>query len=243
MDSPDTLTGTTEAERTLFRLRTLHRERVQAIHKGESHVKLKDPACLVVHLIPEGIVHAPKEFSAAQLKQTSQTIRLLGDRGGYSYGDNRFNADGFLLVDGREGVRSYSQLYRTGMYEGVMAEAVFTHQGRAKIVRENWCEEALLAALGGYLPFAKALGLEPPFWMFAALVGCEGARIWLNRSWEELCQHTIDRQIVGLPETRIDTFDTDPVQHLRPMIDVLWNAAGLERSFNYDDQGNRKPRR
>jgi hypothetical protein len=177
------------------------------------------------------------------LKQASQTIRPLGERNGYSYSESRFNADGFLLYDGREGVRSYSQLYRTGVYEGVMAEAVFNHRGGAKILRENWCEEALLTALGGYLPFAKALGLEPPFWMFAALAGCEGARVWLNRSWEELCQHAIDRSIVWLPETRIDAFDTAPEKHLHPMIEVLWNAAGLERSFNYDEQGNRKPRR
>jgi len=37
--------------------------------------------------------------------------------------------------------------------------------------------------------------------------------------------------------------DIDPVTHLRPMIDVLWNAVGLERSLNYDEQGNRTVRR
>lgn len=243
MNGIDPFLGMTETERLLHRLRTFHRERVQAIHKQESHVKLKDPACLIVHLLPEGLVHAPKEFSAGQLKQASQSIRPLGDRNGHSYSERRFNADGFLLYDGREDVWSYSQLYRTGVYEGVMADAVFDHQGRAKILRENWCEETLLAALGDYLPFTKALGLEPPFWMFAALVGCDGARVCLDRSWFDLSKHAIDRQVVWLPETRIDAFDTDPVKHLRPMIDVLWNAAGLERSFSYDEEGNRKPRR
>lgn len=234
--------GLTVAEVNLLRLRSLHQERVEAIHKDEFHVKLKDPTRLVVHLLPEGSVRAPKTFSAVQLKQAAQTIRLLGDKNSFSYGESRFNADGFLLHDGREAGRSYSQLYRNGQYEGVMAEAVYQHQGGAKILRENWCEEALLGALGGYLPFAKSLGLEPPFWMFAALVGCEGARVWLNRSLEDLGRHAIDRTIVWLPESRIDTFDTDPVPHLRSMLDVLWNAAGLERSFNYDEQGNRKPR-
>ncbi len=101
----------------------------------------------------------------------------------------------------------------------------------------------MLGALGGYLPFAKTLALEPPFWMFAALVGCEEARIYVHRSWQELSQHAIDRSIVCLPETKIDSFDTDPASHLRPMIDVLWNAVGLEQSFNYDEHGNRKPQR
>jgi hypothetical protein len=78
--------------------------------------------------------------------------------------------------------------------------------------------------------------------MFAALTGCEGARFWFNRSWEQFSPHAIDRAIVWLPETKIDAFDTDPLKHLRPVLDVLWNAAGMERSFSYDEQGNRKPR-
>jgi hypothetical protein len=225
------------------RMRSFHRERVEAIHKDQSHLRLTDPTRLIVHLMPEEALRAPKSLSAADLKRAGQPIRPLGDRNGGGYTDSRFNADGFLLYNGRETVRYYSQLYRNGMYEGVMAEAVFQHQDRAKILRDEWCEEALLGAMGGYLPFAKAIGLEPPFWMFAALAGCEGARICLNRSWEQLSPCAIDRSIVQLPEAKIDTFDTDSVKHLRPMLDVLWNAAGVERSFNYDEQGNRKPRR
>ena len=76
------------------------------------------------------------------------------------------------------------------------------------------CEEALLGALADYLPFAKTLELQLPFWMFAALVGCEGARICLNRSWGDLSEHPIDRNAVWLPETKIDAFDIDPVKHL-----------------------------
>jgi hypothetical protein len=240
MATIDPTIGMTESERTLYRMRSFHKERVEAIHKDQAHVRLNDPTQLIVHLIPEEAVRAPKSLSAAELKKAAQPIRTLGDRNG-GYSDSRFNADGFLLYNGREAVRYYSQLYRNGVYEGVMAEAVFQHQNQTRILRENWCEEAILGAMVGYLPFAKTLALDPPFWMFAALVGCEGARICLNRSWGDLSQHAIDRSIVWLPESKIDGFDTDPVQ-LRPMLDVLWNAAGLERSFNYDEQGERKPR-
>jgi hypothetical protein len=243
MTTTDPTIGMTEAERALYRMKSFHKERVEAIQKDQSHVRLNDPTRLIVHLIPQDKVPAPKSLSAADLKRAAQSIRPLGDRNGGGYSDSCFNADGFLLYSGRDAVRYYTQLYRNGVCEGVMAEAVFQHQDRAKILRENWCEEALLGAMGGYLSFAKTLALDPPFWMFAALVGCEGARLWLNRAWEELSQHPIDRAIVWLPETKIETFDTDPVKHLRPMLDVLWNAAGMERSFNYDEQGERKPRR
>jgi hypothetical protein len=241
MTNTDPIIGTSEVERGLLRMRSFHKERVEEIHKDRSHIRLNDPTRLIVHLMPEEAVRAPRTLSAADLKKAAQSIRPLGDRNG-GYNDNRFNADGFLLYRGRDAVRYYAQLYRDGVYEGVMAEAVFQHQGKPKILRENWCEEALLGAMSSYLPFAKALGLAPPLWMFAALTGCEGARIYVNRSWEQLSEHDIDREIVWLPESKIDTFDTDPVKHLRPVLDVLWNAAGLERSFNYDEQGERRPR-
>lgn len=241
MTSIESTFGMTEDERILFRLRNLHHERVEAIHKDKAQVSLNDTTRLVVHLLPEQAAGAPREFTAAELKRAAQSIRPLGARIG-GYGDSRFNADGFLLYSGRETVRHYSQLYRNGVYEGVMAEAVFEQKERQKSLRENWCEEAMLSAMAGYLPFAKTLGLEPPFWMFAAMVGCEDAKICLDRTWGDHSEHAIDRSIVWLPELKVGAFDADPAKLLRPVFDVLWNAAGLERSLNYDEQGNRKPR-
>jgi hypothetical protein len=242
MTPTDPAVGMTEAERVCHRIRSFHKERVEAIQKDQSNIRLSDSARLIVHLMPEGAMRAPKSLSAADLKKAAQPIRPLGNGNGSAYRDSRFNADGFLLFSGQDAVRYYVQLYRNGVYEGVMAEAVFQPQNQPKILRDNWCEEALLGAMAGYQPFAKALGLEPPFWMFAALAGCEGARFWFSRSWEQFSPHAIDRPVVWLPETRIDAFDTDPAKHLRPMLDVLWNAAGMERSLNYDEQGERRPR-
>lgn len=243
MNYPTSSSGVlSEAELILHRMRQFHRERVETIHKDKAHVPLNDPTRLIVHLMPEQVASVPKEFSAAELKRAAQSVRPLGARDG-GYGDSRFNADGFLLYSGRETVRYYSQLYRSGVYEGVMAEAVFQQKDKAKSLRENWCEEAMLGAMVGYLPFAKTLGLEPPYWMFAAMVGCEGARICLDRSWGDHSKDAIDRSIVWLPEMKIEAFDGDPAKLLHPVFDVLWNAVGLERSFSYDEQGNWKPRR
>jgi hypothetical protein len=233
-----------DAEVTLHRMRTFHRDRVETIRKDESHVRLTDAARLILHLIPEEAVRAPKSFSAIDLKRASQSFRVLGDRDGYNYRNSRFNADGFLLFDGSDASRCYSQLYRNGVYEGVMAGAVYKHREQASILRENSCEEAMLSAVGGYLAFAKAVSVEPPLWLFSALVGCEGARLYVNRSWEELSEHSsIDRNLIWFPEVKIEALDIEPAKHLRPLLDVLWNAVGLERSYSYDEEGNRKPRR
>jgi hypothetical protein len=242
MTSIESTFGMSDSERLLLRLRTLHRDRVEAIKADKAIVPLSDPSRLVIHLIPEEAVSGTKDYSAAEVKRAAQGIRPLGARNG-GYGECRFNADGVLLYSGREVVRCYSQLYRSGIYEGVMAEAVVQPKEQAKTLRENWCEDAMLGALVGYLSFAKTLGLQPPFWMFAAMVGCEGARICLNRSWGDFSQDAIDRSLVWLPQQRVDSFDVDGDKLLRPVFDVLWNSVGLEGSPSYDEQGNKTERR
>lgn len=237
MTSVEAIFGMTESERVLFRLRTLHRDRVEAIREDKAVVRLSDPSRLVVHLMPECAGDATKDCSATEVKGAAKNIVPLGARNG-SFGDSRFNADGVLFFGGR----SYSQLYRNGVYEGVMAEVVYKSNEQGKILRETECEAAMLGALAGYLNFSKTLGLQPPFWMCAAMIGCEGAKICLSRSWSDFSNSSIDRNVVWLPFLKVDTFEVDSAKSLRPMFDVLWNSVGLERSFNYDEHGNRRVR-
>ena len=234
----------TEAEITLHRMRTFHRERIETIQKDESHVRLSDAYRLVLHLLPVDIAVAPKVFSAGDLKKASQTIPRFDDRNGYGYRTARPNVDGFLLSDGRDAVQCYAQLYRNGVLEGVMARAVYQNtKGGNLIFLQDLCEDAIIKALAGYLPFAKALALAPPFRMFVALLGCEGAKICIDRTFNDLSEHAIDRNLVWLPEIKIESFDIDPTKHLRPLCDILWNTVGFDKSFNFDEEGNRKVRR
>jgi|ERR1043165_2825561 hypothetical protein len=234
----------TDAELVLHRMRSFHQERVRMIQLDESHVPLSDAFRLVLHLLPEEMALAPKAFSSADLKKVSQSIPRFDDTNGYGYRTARPNVDGFLLTDGGNPVQCYSQLFRNGVIEGVMARAAYQNPpGGDLIFRQDSCEDAIIKAVAGYLPFAKALTLPPPFWMFVAVLGCEGAKICIDRRFNELSEHAIDRNLAWLPETKIESFDTDPVKHLHSLCDVLWNSVGFERSFNFDEQGNRKARR
>src|SRR5207248_387463 len=112
-------------------------------------------------------------LTAVELKQASQSILPLAQQAcyapGFSY--SRFNADGFLLHDMEGAARCYAQLYRNGSCESAMSEATFQYKtGEQLVLREYDCDDALIRALAGYLPFAKSLGFDPPFWMFGALV-------------------------------------------------------------------------
>lgn len=239
-DTIDPNHGFTREEWCWLRFRHLHEDRCELIRKDGQHVRLYNETRLVIHLLPEASCFEMQTVSAATLKKVSESIKPLGGNSS-GYGMGRFNADGYLLQSG-DVARCYTQLYRCGRIEAVMSDLYYEGNGNGKLLRP-WCDDAILSTLEGFLPFAKLIGLEPPFWFFASVLGCVGVRIPISRSWGNASNHAIDREVVRLPEIKIETFETDPDQHLRPVLDVLWNAAGLERSFNYDENGNRKQRR
>ena len=44
--------------------------------------------------------------------------------------------------------------------------------------------------------------------------------------------------VLNLPEIVIEERAAEPTKVLRPLFDMVWNAFGFSRSFNYDEQGN-----
>jgi hypothetical protein len=52
---------------------------------------------------------------------------------------------------------------------------------------------------------------------------------------------TFDRDALHFPGQVVETYDLSPDQILRPLFDMLWNAAGQRFSDIYDAEGNLKP--
>ena len=49
--------------------------------------------------------------------------------------------------------------------------------------------------------------------------------------------HTIDSDILLLPEIVIEDYEVSAKDILRPCFDSIWNACGFPRSLNYNDAG------
>lgn len=228
-----------EEERIYHRLITFHRERVELIRADKAQPALTNASRLVVHLIPKQALLSRKEFTATELKNAASKMKSLG-MSMHTYGHSRFNADGELFSNGEKTVRSYAQLYRSGIFEGVMCDAIYLQNEHTKVLRDNWCEEAMMTALFNYLGFVKAIKVDLPVWIIAAICGCSGAKICRDPSCASHTENGIDRDIVWLPETIVESFDANPEKLLRPVFDVMFNAAGLERSFHYDENGKRQ---
>lgn len=221
-------------ELILHRMEAFHRGRVQAIKDGDTPLEMKTGAKFVVHMIPLESVRGRRRFTASDLKTHGAHVLPLGE----TCSARQFNADGYVIADGRDEVRAYSQLFRDGRVEGVTAEAVY-QQDKVRVLRDALCELALIRLALDHLGFCRGIGLVPPVWIFAALIDCVGVRL---KTVFGFSSEAIVRPEVFLPELEIDSLEVDPAKFLRPLFDCLGNSVGQERSRNYDEQGNRRDR-
>jgi hypothetical protein len=233
----------TEDEVLFHRMETFHRQRVEAATGDNSLLANRGGGVLVLHLIPRSCVVGRTRFEGSKLKEHGGSVPPLGGRNGYA----RLNVDGLLNYEGHESVRAYSQLYRDGRLEAAMPDVAFPMDRQQKngvhCLRDSICEQAVFATVAGYLRFCKAIGLEAPIWMFSTLVGCKGVRICSDMSFRDVSDHAIDRSPLCFPEVEIGSLDSEPLTLLRPWCDILWQACGMERSFNFDQQGQWRERR
>jgi hypothetical protein len=54
---------------------------------------------------------------------------------------------------------------------------------------------------------------------------------------------TIDRNVLILPEFRIDSYNVNIEAAFKETFDMVSNASGLERSYNYNESGEWDPKR
>lgn len=232
------LLGLPREEVIFQRMKDFHVQRVSAVENADVPLQQREGGILVLHLIPESSVFSRSLFDGSTLKEQGTRIRPLGDRGG----NTRFNVDGFLSFSGYQEVRAYSQLFRDGRLESVMSDVGYPVNPQAEkspyAIRCGLTERSAFEVVHDYLRFCKTIEFVPPVWLFSALVECEGFRMMTDRRFRDLSEKAVDRSPAILPVLKITDFDTAPQQILHPWCDFLWQASGLERSFNYDDEGN-----
>lgn len=228
----------TREEYVFQQMHEFHLQRVDAVVRGDVPLDERDGGILILHLIPESRVLGRTLLEGTVLKEHGSRIRPLGERGGSS----RFNVDGFLNCDGYDKVRAYSQFFRDGRLESVMSDVGYPVNHHVEnppmAIRAGLCERSVFEVVHDYANVCKAIEVEPPIWLFSTLVECKGFQMVTDRSFRSLSGNAIDRTPAILPELKITSFDAEPQRFLKPWCDSLWQATGIERSFNYDVSGN-----
>ena len=96
--------------------------------------------------------------------------------------------------------------------------------------------------LAGYLQDLRSVGVDAPLYLMLTLLGVYGFNFAVSerlqvRAVGNRAIHPIDRRVLDVPDRFIESLDANIDGVLRPVFDVLWNAAGWPRSMSYDEQG------
>jgi hypothetical protein len=189
---------------------------------------------IVLHLIPLESFSPNYNIDLSSVTSDSQKLKPINP----SSGSHRINLEGVLYYSGsrHDKSHSYVQLYRNGIIEAVEGSILSAKSAEifGKDIPQTY-EGELIKSLRDYLNLAKELGVNMPIVVFLTLIGVKDWKMGVNDSY---LPYKIDRDILQLPETIIYSFDTKPKDILRPMFDIIWNACGYERSFNFDEAGN-----
>jgi len=148
----------------------------------------------------------------------------------------RINYDGWLEYGSAPGGRgTYLQIFRSGKIEAVSSELI-----KDKALWIKRFEQRLIKTTQTYLDLLRNLGADAPIMLHLSLIGVNEFKLRseVHAADVNAERSPIERDQLILPGELIQDFDEKPEKILHRSFDIVWNAAGFEKSLNYDDDEN-----
>jgi hypothetical protein len=216
---------------TIFeQIKGFRKQRVRLITEGEMPVQITQGPALALHLIPLSAFSSRVDFSLETLKRNAHNLFALNaqDR------RDRVNIDGLVISAAIR--RAYTQIFRNGVIEAVLSGISRSiSEGKITALNIATIQQALLSALPNYLQFFQGLGIHAPISCFITLTQMKGIVLLLEGNYVET--PPIDRATLYLPEATIEDLAIDARGFLRPLFDMIWNAAGWDESYDVTING------
>lgn len=226
-------------------IREFRKKRIFDLRANDGPVNLGSTEnFLTVHIIPlSGIIDTNKLTNKQLLDLSEGRVNLFKPLYGSGY-SHRINLDGVYAYSMSAGkTSSYTQIFRNGTIEGydslMIAPMGAYEDGDRKNVPMIAIENVLIKSIKENLDLLKLLEIEPPYFIFITILGIEGYYIQLPSSYIRRDINEITENEIHLPEVVINDFEEDVAKALKPVFDMVWNAAGFSRSYGYDGDGNR----
>ena len=213
------------------------KDRITGILTDDMPVDNLNPnAKIILHLIPTNSFSVGEKYNPANLFTTkSNPLPLSYSRYHYNYSsDNWPNLEGmvsFAKHDDDQFKMGYLQIYRNGIFEAVDSD-LLSGKYNTKGIPEMSYELMLVEGVGKYLNYMRTLGVEPPILIVNTLIGVKGLYLAENTDKK------FHKDILRLPQVRIESYKIDLPKVMKPIFDRLCNAGGLHFSRNYDDNND-----
>lgn len=213
------------------RLKEFRDERIAMIREGEVPVRMEEGARIALHIVPSRAFEADMNIDLSAIKQGRDFLWPIHGGNG---GSVRYNFDGLLFDSTKaEYATSYVQLFHNGIVEAVNSSLLKNRSDRLTIASLLF-EEEVRKIVSASLAVLKKYDVEAPLYILLSLLRVKGYYMALSRSdYDE--SYPIDRSDLLLPPAVFDSFESDVDQVLLPAFNRVWNASGVVRSPNYDE--------
>lgn len=239
LDVPEVRGLFLRSENQAQRVRDFRTDRLGKILSGEAPHRLVPGALLVGHFVPTQAALGTVQVDPVPYMQ-DRYLPVLGN----SIQGARVNADGALVIrnPNAQGTHGYSQLFRNGYFETVSVLPYETGT-RANLASVGY-EEHFVKLLARLRDEYTHLGIGLEMSCMLSILDAKNVQLAFD-SWRyhlEDYQGHFDRSNLALPDVLLPA-DLTPDQALRPIFDLVWQAAGLEGSMNYNEEGQWAPPR
>jgi hypothetical protein len=242
MDARELRSSFLETENWEKEADNFRRERLMQIRSGELLPQLERSMCYYfLHILPLG-KRNQQQFDLRTQHSIFEQVAPPGSSG-YSY---RPNIDGFLVFSGRENqIFTYIQYFRNGGVEiSTYSPMRKKDEDSPADVYANNAEVTAINCTKQYLATAEKIGIEPPFAAFVSILGVKGGTITDKGDhmaiWDK---YRFEQDDLLLPAVIIEDSMQDITKAFKHPFDMMWQAAGMEGSRYYQEDGTRKAER
>lgn len=239
LDVPEVRGLFLRSEHQAQRVRDFRTERLGKLLAGEAPHKLVPGALLVGHFIPTQAALGTVQVDPIPYMR-NRALPVLST----TIPGARVNADGALAVRNPrpEGTHGYSQLFRNGFFETVK---VYPFGADARVGLGSIAyEDQFIALLSRLRAEYEHLGVGTELTCMVSILDADRVELGFDRWRYMLDDHQgyFDRKTLVLPDVLLPA-ELPPEQALRPVFDLVWQSAGMERSANYNAAGEWGPDR
>jgi hypothetical protein len=243
MDVDELKVAFLESSSLIERIRNFRKLRVYDIKAGETpYPLLSHSSCIIIHILPLSAFNTSYIINSDTLLEIKEGKHSDSFSPFYPSGwTHRINLEGVVLYSQMNDniVRTYTQLYRSGIVEAVES-SILSYGGKAesKTMPMYFIEDKTMEYVGNTLSFLTKFDFQSPFYVFLSLIGIKDFAVSKPKDRYFLEIEPISVEDLLLPEVIIESIN-DNIQHkFRPIFDMIWNASGVSRSLNFDNDNN-----
>jgi Schlafen, AlbA_2 len=228
------------AEAASARMREFRADRTAKLQNGDALWPLVSRRVGIVHLLP--LTSFATGYTCAIDKIPPDVVKILypmGKRPALS--TPKFTFDGYStqLNWGAEdgGLHGYSHLFRNGAIENVNAGLFLDEAHAGGAFHLYFLEILIMDCAERILEIMELLDIPGPYYLLLAFLNVRGLRFTPASQGFRAQIRTVDQENLILPEILLMNTDIPIESEMRSSFDMIWNACGWQRSFDYDEAG------